>query len=70
MQEPTAKHIWQNLGNPVEEGEEAMGIKTTTKNVQNQLTWVHRGSQRGNYQPRSLHGTDLDPLHMYYSCVA
>lgn len=35
----------------------------------NQLTWAHRGLKSLNLQPGSLHGTDLDSLHICDNCV-
>jgi hypothetical protein len=40
------------------------------ENPQNQLIWACRGSQRLNRQRGRLHGTDLGPPHICYSCVA
>jgi hypothetical protein len=41
-------------------------VKSNTENLQNQLTWAHRGSQRLKYQPEILHQSDI----IYYSYVA
>ena len=46
------------------------GIRTSQEIPQNQLTLAHRGSQRLNHEPGSLHGTDLGPLHICNSCAA
>lgn len=48
----------------------ARGMKDTTGNPQNQLTWAHRSSRRLNCQSGSLHGTNLEPLHVCNGCVA
>ena len=48
----------------MEEGEK--GLKklersgTPQGNLQNPLTWTHKGSQRLNHQPEIMHGIDLD----------
>jgi hypothetical protein len=42
---------------------------TIKKNLQNQLTWAHRSTQRLHHQPGSLHQTDLGPLHTCYDFV-
>ena len=73
MQRPTGKH-WTELGNLVEEGEEGLNepkrSRIAQENVQNKLAWSHRGSQRLNHQPESMHGMDLGPLHICNRCAA
>ena len=47
-------------------------VKDTTKKKKpppNQLPWAHRRPQRLNHQAESMLGTDLDPLHIWNSCV-
>jgi hypothetical protein len=44
--------------------------RTPQENLQNQLTWVHRGSQTLTCQPESMHGMDLGPLHIGNNCAA
>lgn len=51
-------------------GGKGEGSRTQREGSQNQLTYVHGGSQRLNRQPGSLHETDLGTVHLYYSCVA
>ena len=67
-------NIKQSLENPVEERKEGRQepkrSRTLQENLQSQLTWVHRGSQRLNCQPESIHGIDLGPLHICNSCAA
>lgn len=54
-----------------EEGlHEAGGSRSCQWNPWKQLTWAHRSSQILDQQLRSLHGTDLGPLHMCDSCIA
>jgi hypothetical protein len=44
--------------------------RTPQENLQNQLTWAHGGSQRLSHQPKSMHGLDLGPLHIWNRCAA
>ena len=44
--------------------------RTPQENLQSQLTWAHRGSQRLNCQPESVHGMDLGPLYICKSYAA
>lgn len=66
-------NIMMSLGNPAEEKVEGLqkpeGSRTIQENPKNHLTWAHRNSQRLNWQPRSLHGTDLESLNICYSCI-
>jgi len=52
----------KSLNNLAEEREEELwkteGSSTSQEKPQNQLTWVHMGSQRHNCQPWSLNGID------------
>jgi hypothetical protein len=56
----------------VEEWEEGLKepeeSKTPQENLENQLTWAHRDSQRLNHQPESIRGMDLGPLHICNKC--
>lgn len=47
----------------------SIGVKDITRNLQNQLNFIPRGSQKLN-QPWSLRGTDLSTRHFCYNCVA
>ena len=44
--------------------------RTVQKFIQRQLTWTHGGSQRLRYQPKTMQGLDLGPLHIYNRCTA
>ena len=62
------------LGNPVEEGNEGLKepevSRTLQENLQNRLTWAHRGSKRLNCQPENMKGMNLGALYICNSCVA
>lgn len=45
------------------------GSRTLWENPQQTLSWAHRVSHSLNWQPQSLHGTDLGALHICYSCI-
>jgi hypothetical protein len=52
------------MQNNVKEEEEVKDKKT----LQNQLSFAHRFPQRLNCQTESMHGMDLDSLHICNSC--
>jgi hypothetical protein len=58
--------------NPSEEGKDCRSQRGQEqyKKTQNQLTWAHKGSQKLSHQPGSLHGPDLGPAPVCYSCIA
>ena len=64
MQRCTAKQEAE-LGNLVEEWRiglnEQEGSRTPQEDLQSQLIWAHRGSQRLNHQPMSMQRLDLGP---------
>lgn len=45
------------------------GVKDTIRKPTKSTTWNHRNSQRLNQKPGRLRGTDIGPLHIYYSCI-
>lgn len=49
---------------------EPEGSRKPQENLQNQITYAHRGSQTLNYQPENIHGPDLGHTHICNSCVA
>lgn len=65
----TLGRAWGILMRGRERSEGARRSRAPQQNLQNQLTWAYRGSQRRNLQPGSLHGSALGPLHIYNSCV-
>jgi hypothetical protein len=64
----------QRSGNLLEEGEEVLKdperSRTLHKNLQNQVTWNHRGPQRLNQQSKSMQGMDLGLINMCSRCLA
>jgi hypothetical protein len=61
-------NIRQNPRTFIEEGEEGLKepkrSRTLLENLQNQLTWVHRSPQRGNYKPENMNVSGLGPIHI------
>lgn len=62
------------MENPVEEREEGLGKpegpRVTSENSQKQLNRLIGAFQKLNHQSENLHGIDLGPVHIFYSCVA
>jgi hypothetical protein len=65
----TQPNIMLSSGNLVEEdkegSKESERSRAPPENLQNQLPWAHRGSQKLNHQAESTHGTDLVPLYIW-----
>lgn len=69
MQQPTAKHqveLGKSCGRVGDRTEQVRGVKDTTRFRVNSpgTTGAGVGSQRLNYQPKSMQGMDLGPLHI------
>ena len=61
------------MKNPTEGGGKifrARLVKEITKNLQNKLAFVYKASVRLIFQQWKLHGIDLCPLSICYSCIA
>jgi hypothetical protein len=48
----------------------ARGVKDTTRKITESTNLGHKGSQRLEHQPKSMHGTDLGSLNMFNRCTA
>lgn len=72
--------LWEKVANTVSKPDKRCGPVKSTRHgfhlievlISNQKGVgrnLRPGSQRLNWQPGSLHGTDLRPLHIWYNCV-
>jgi hypothetical protein len=81
MQRPQPNVRW-SLGSLVKDCgtvlSELEGLRTPQEDLQSQLTWARgaggrkeaeESSQRLNHQPKSIHGLDLGPLHIFSRCA-
>jgi hypothetical protein len=70
---PLLNDKW-SMENPAEDRDDRLlkpeGSRTPEENLQNQLTRARRSSQRLNRQLESMHGMDLDSLHICNCCTA
>lgn len=61
--------IWESCEGGGERNVGDKGVKDTMKGSNNQLTCIHRGSQRLNQHPEILHEIDVCILYICFNCV-